>query len=91
MRPEKLIKYNSCEHATHTHTTMSQNITDFLFTATHVVGHRVLQSWCRISYCSELDVVEMDSKGLSNFNKGKVIIAICQGQRRATASEMKLL
>lgn len=36
VRPEKLIKYNSCEHATHTHTTMSQNITDFLFTATHV-------------------------------------------------------
>lgn len=93
MRPEKLIKYNSCEHATHTHTTMSQNIIDFLFTATHVGEYyrAVLQSWCRISYCSELDVVEMDSKGLSNFNKGKVIIAICQGQRRATASEMKLL
>lgn len=57
---------------------MSQNIIDCLFTATR---GGVLQSWCRISYCSELDVVEMDSKGLSNFNKGKVIIAICQGQR----------
>lgn len=68
----------------HTHTTMSQNIIDFLFTATHV---GVLHSWCSISYCSELDVVEMDTKGLSNFNKGKVIIAICQGQSDSLRNE----
>lgn len=66
---------------------MSQNMIIFLLTVVHVGECRVLHSWWGIGHCSELDLVEMDTKGLSNFNKDKVIIAICQGQSRAATSE----